>query len=439
MGLSKKFNLKTILSNDLYIGEKLFLVGIFFLPSALPIGGFFLLASIFIAFSNNNENLIRNKWNFIFLIPTLLIIFSTLYNYFFSLSPILKDIDKSIIFLNLFNWIPIYFTFLAFQIYLKSERQRLLFQKFLISGTVPVLISCIMHKFLNIYGPFETLFGTIVWFNYKSIIEGGGVIPSGGVTGLFNNPNYLGMWLTICLPFSISLLRIEKLKSNKLILFVLNLLIIYFAISTNSRNAFLGIFISLIIIFGIRKIIYFSFLIIIGFLIFNYFLPNLLDINDNHLFDKLTNFDPNLNYPRLNIWKNAIYLISQRPFLGWGAGTLPYVTTYLPPFQNYQHTHNLIIEIAFNFGIPISLIVFTSVATILKKAFMKILSIRNSLDEYKIYISFLAAFTVFIISQLNDITYYDGKISIIFSVLLAGLKNIIEEKNNIKNDLKISI
>ena len=39
---------------------------------------------------------------------------------------------------------------------------------------------------------------------------------------------------------------------------------------------------------------------------------------------------------------------------------------------------------------------------------------------------------VFIIAQLSDITYYDGKISIIFSILLAGIKNIIEEKNNLK-------
>ena len=41
-------------------------------------------------------------------------------------------------------------------------------------------------------------------------------------------------------------------------------------------------------------------------------------------------------------------------------------------------------------------------------------------------------FIVFIIAQLNDITYYDGKISIIFSILLAGLINIIEEKNNLE-------
>jgi len=431
MNLINKFDLKSILSNELCLGEKLFLIGIFFLPSALPIGGFFLLSSIFIAFKKNNENLIKNKWNFLFLITILLMLLSTFYNYFFNLSGVLQNIDKSIILFNLFNWIPIYFAFLAFQIYLKTEKQRLLFQKFLISGTIPVLVSCIMHRFLNIYGPFETLFGTIVWFNYESILKLDGDL-SGGVTGLFNNPNYLGMWLTICLPFSISLLRIEKVNINKLILFIINLLIIYFAISTNSRNAFLGILISLIIIFGIRKIIYFTLLGFLGIFIFNYFLPNLLNINENLLFYKLTDFNPNLNYPRIRIWGNALYLISQRPLLGWGAGTLPYVTSYLPPYQNYQHTHNLIIEFAFNFGIPVAIIIFATILKMMKTAFRKIKSIKISLDNYKICISFFASFMVFLIAHLNDITYYDGKISIIFSILLAGLKNIIEEKNKFK-------
>ena len=61
MNLIKKIELKNIFRNDLYMGEKLFLIGIFFLPSALPIGGFFLLSSIFIAFSKNNENLIKKN------------------------------------------------------------------------------------------------------------------------------------------------------------------------------------------------------------------------------------------------------------------------------------------------------------------------------------------------------------------------------------------
>ena len=72
----------------------------------------------------------------------------------------------------------------------------------------------------------------------------------------------------------------------------------------------------------------------------------------------------------------------------------------------------------------------------LKEAFNKVKSLNNLLDEYKICISFIASFSIFIIAQLTDITYYDGKISIIFSVLLACLKNIIDENNYPKKIFK---
>ncbi len=116
-----------------------------------------------------------------------------------------------------------------------------------------------MHKYLDIYGPFETLFGTIVWFNYESLLYAGKNpgLMGGGVSGLFNNPNYLGMWLTLCLPFSLSLLRTERVNKNKLVLYVINILIVYFTLTTNSRNAFLGLIICFLLTFGIRKLIYF--------------------------------------------------------------------------------------------------------------------------------------------------------------------------------------
>ena len=50
-------------------------------------------------------------------------------------------------------------------------------------------------------------------------------------------------------------------------------------------------------IFGIKRIIYFTFLIFLGFLIFNYFLPNIFNLSDNYLFHKLTTVNPNLDYP----------------------------------------------------------------------------------------------------------------------------------------------
>ena len=60
----------------------------------------------------------------------------------------LKEYNKSIILLNLFNWIPSIIIYFGVQNYLLNFRDRILFEKFLIAGTFPVIISCVMQKFL---------------------------------------------------------------------------------------------------------------------------------------------------------------------------------------------------------------------------------------------------------------------------------------------------
>ena len=443
MKLIKFLNSQFIYNNYLDLGNTFFLLGIFFLPSALPIGGIFLLISIFISF-NNKKKFLKNKWNFILFICMILIILGTIYSSLINPSSALLDFNKSTIWLNLFNWVPIYFAFIGFQSYLRSEKQKLLFQKFLIAGTVPVIASCIIQIFFNIYGPFETLFGTIVWFNYDLTIE-----QLQRATGLFNNPNYLGMWMTICLPFSITALKLEKKNFlNMLFLLIINLLIIYFAFKTYSRNALIGILISFLFLIDKKKLIYFTILFFLSFFIFIYLLPNFLNISplesinlsQFRTLEKLTSVNLNLNQPRIAIWSNAIKFISMRPMLGWGPGSFPNVfleNAYLKiPLTQYQHTHNLIIELAYNFGIPIAILISTTVINLFVKAFNKIKKINKSSQYYFLSQPVLTSFSIFFVAHITDITYYDGKISIMFALLLASLKNIIDENIEIKNNEK---
>ena len=136
--------------DSIELGQKLFLIGVFFLPSALPIGGFLLLISLTIAFAFKKEEILKNKWNY----PIFLSIFIIFFNSFFAYLRInyepLFEINRTIIWLNLFNWIPILIFYLGFQIYLINIKQRRLFGIFLISGTFPVILSCIIQKFFNI-------------------------------------------------------------------------------------------------------------------------------------------------------------------------------------------------------------------------------------------------------------------------------------------------
>ena len=433
----KKIIYKPLFNNNLNIGNKFFLIGILFLPSALPIGAFFLLLSIIISFLSNRDKILKNKWNFLFLIWVLGVLFSSTYNTLISPPKALLEIDKFLVWINLFNWIPIFFAYLGFQKYLKSEKQIILFIKFLISGTIPVIASAIMQKHFNIYGPFETLFGSVVWFNYSNF----NVLPPFRVTGLFNNPNYLAIWLVMCLPFSLAAIKLKNNNFNQIIVYLINLLIIYFAVLTLSRNAILGIVISFFIILDKKKLIYFSFFLFTSSLIFSYVLPTILDIE----YAKIINFLPferfgevfslsfNSNHPRLIIWKNTIDLISKRPFLGWGAGTFPYTSIYFvePTLKSYQHSHNLLFELAYSFGIPLTFLIGSTTTRMLLLGFKKINNFNKFLSNDFLYKPFLAAILIFLVTHMSDVTYFDGKISILFSVLLAGLKNIIENKDDL--------
>ena len=435
-------NCKKIISffsfrDSLDFGQKLFLLGIFFLPSALPIGALFLLNSLIIAFIHKKEKVLKSKWNFPIFLSIFLIFISSLYSSYIINSDPSIQIKEWEIWLNLFNWIPILIAYLGFQVYLINDKQRDLFQAFLISGTFPVIISCVMQKFLNINGPFESLFGSIVWFNRP--------ISDSNLTGLFNNRNYLGMWLTLCFPFSLSVLIFKKhILFNRVILFTINLFILYFAVLTSSRNALLGIVISFIFLVELKKLIKYSLYFFSGILIINYLIPTFSLLSDTFYFEKLFQPIQGLNSERIFIWKSVLNFISQKPLFGWGAGTFPYIfydQQYLViPFKRLQnqHSHNLLFEIAYNFGLPSVILLSSTILLLLKKAIENIKKSNKSSFNYHFKKPWLISVLVILIAHLSDITYYDGKISLILATILAGLKNISLENESNSNKTQLS-
>ena len=160
---------------------------------------------------------------------------------------------------------------------------------------------------------------------------------------------------------------------------------------------------------------------------------NIINFSPFERLSKIFSLNLNSNNPRLNIWKESINLISQRPLLGWGAGTYPYLPTYLGPYykESYQHTHNLLFELAYSFGIPLTFLIGSTTTRMLFLGFKKIIIINKVFSNNLLYKPFLAAILIFLVAHMSDVTYFDGKISILFAVLLAGLKNIIEKKDDL--------
>ncbi len=415
-------------------GEFLFKLGIFLLSSAFSLASFFLIISLIISFMENYKNFLKEKVIYILIFCSLLMIISSISNYVSinEYSTLFTDkeisFNKFNIWLDMFNWIPMFLCFWGFQYYLDSplKRKNLLF--ILLAGSVPVIFSCIIQYFFEVYGPFSTLGGLIIWFQKP-------INHNHGVSGLFSNQNYTGFWLSVVWSISLGFIYLEKSsRKKKIITIIFSSIIAFLTILTTSRNALLGSILPIPIIFGIKGILFLIALIILlsilsltSFQLVQIETPA-IEILTN-LFEKITKFDFNnfYNYERVDIWIKTFLSIAERPLLGWGATTFYFILLTKNPIIDSKHTHNIILQLAYNYGIPTAIILTTFVINLLIKN-IEILRYKSNSSKLLINKIWFSTSLVALLSQIFDITYFDGKVSILIWVLLAGLNCIKKEK-----------
>tara|TARA_Y100000589_G_scaffold332001_1_gene388513 strand:+ start:3283 stop:4602 length:1320 start_codon:yes stop_codon:yes gene_type:complete len=413
-------------------GQIFFLLGTFFLASALPISILCYLISILFSILEKKESILKDKFNQALLVCSGIIIFSNINTAKLTFD-LFRNEDHNV-WLDLLNWLPLFLLFIFVQEYLKRDDQRLIFGQVLVSGTIPVLISCALQSWFKIYGPFGVLNDLIIWFQKE--------IPATdyGISGLFSNPNYTGVWLSSVFPFVVSeqLINSKNQKKNyfsQIALVIILIFFVYFTFLTASRNAFLGILITFI--FVVRKkfktIMFFG---LLPFLSSSAFLiliqsalktTNFISFLPLNLINKLLSLNIE-KFSRIDIYQVGTNLIMERPLLGYGPSRFKYLyNTNGGIWQNTSHLHNLPLEIAFNYGIPLAVILTSLIVFLLIKSWQKIYSMRK-FDNYFINNrTWLIASSISTVSHIYDVTYYDGKISIIIWIFLAGLKCIIED------------
>ena len=442
VSIVEKSNISELKDSKINLGNKLFLAGVFFLPSALPISAFFFLISLIISFSKKKYFILKDKWNYPLFLSIGIILFSCLNISLINKSPLLINYDTNLIWFNLFNWIPIFILFWGFQYYLNNQIQRIRFAQFLVSGTFPVILSIIFQKYFNWYGPHKTFYGLIIWFQKE--VCGQEFLRHCNVAGLFSNPNYAGMWLVLVLPFSFYLLRkASKSFLEKLIKSIFCFSIFYLSYLTGSRNALIGLLISILIFFGFRKSIlisiFLTFTLLAGNIIFTFFgLSNSFVITNSSI-QKILEFNF-FAMPRIEIWMSALSRIHLRPIWGWGPSTFSYLhyakndALVIPKsIVPASHSHNISLELAHNFGIPLAIIISLTIIIFLFFGFKSVYLKKDNNESLMMNKAWFSSSLIVFITHLSDITLYDGKISIIIAVLFSGLKCIIDEKYNTFN------
>ncbi len=405
---------------------KLFCIGIIFLGSAPFISIIFFVFPLLKGLIQTNKNVSKNKIINYLIISSILIFFQAFLYSFFK-KPFEGEWTNLLNWAGIANWIPFFACFVGFQPYLNNPKKRKLIAKLFIVGTIPVLFSCLGQYWFQWYGPFEIFNGLIKWYQRP-------LIDNQNVTGLFSNPNYTGMWLTLILPFSLATLN-EKYKLRNLVKkitsFFIFLAISISVIFTNSRSAFIGFFIAITSIYGKKSIKYFSaialfliFIYLIGFITlstdkFDALIKVLIPENLVNKFSELIfNLDSN---PRIKIWKSALKYILERPLLGWGSGSFPFL--YFKDTGNWNgHTHNLFLDLALSYGLIVSSLIYLPTVNIIFSA------LKINFSELKEYFYYEKAWCIsgliFFLAHLYDVFYFDVRINFANWILITGIYTI---------------
>tara|TARA_Y100000589_G_scaffold192204_1_gene181985 strand:+ start:136 stop:1395 length:1260 start_codon:yes stop_codon:yes gene_type:complete len=403
----------------------IFYLGIFLLPSAFTISAALLLIASIIGCTKSKDSFIKDKINISFLLSGAFMIISAFnqsINYQYSG---LISWKPSLAWIGLINWIPFFFLSWGFQPYLIKEEERRRFAFFLLAGSFTVLLTGIGQVFFNIYGPFQILNGFLIWYSRPT--------DNNVLTGLFNNPNYAGAWLNIILPISLALLVKKDCFFRRIISLIFLILIVICIVLTNSRSAWIGLFTSTILFFGIKSLKWvisslFCIAIIVTYSIFN----DQLSLIPIETLNEFTNFQ---YLDRLDIWAKSLEIITNNPFFGSGASSFPEIYQSISNLEKY-HSHNLLMEIAIGYGIPATLFTFIPIAYLiclsLKKYFKKDKIFYSHIDR-----SLLISLIVMLATHMVDIQYYDGRISISIWILIAAIRNIILENSHINLGTKI--
>ena len=88
----------------------------------------------------------------------------------------------------------------------------------------------------------------------------------------------------------------------------------------------------------------------------------------------------------------------------------------------------MLLELAISYGYPTTILLFFNIYLLLSKSSKFIFNNKSQKDTYSIFEkAWWSSIFIFLISQSVDVQYFDGRISIVCWLLLAGLKSIIDE------------
>jgi len=259
---------------------------------------------------------------------------------------------------------------------------------------------------LVLSGAVVALIALFYWF-------GNDLTYDGRLRAFFLSPNHLAMYLSPILLLSLSLYPLIKQKNFKILLFLIQSIFFFVVYLTYSHGAWLGLIGALVFLIILRLkpkrlyVVRLSAALMIFTLVIIIF---------------ISLFSPSIFFgkSRLVIWRSALEIIKDHPWLGIGPGMfqryyLEYQKYFLPyPEWAAPQPHNIFLAFWLQAGL-IGLIGFIWLLVVWFKEVLGNLS--------GVYHSFLASSAVamiyVLVHGLTDTTYWKNDLSVVFWLIIA--------------------
>lgn len=228
------------------------------------------------------------------------------------------------------------------------------------------------------------------------------IISKQRITAFFLTPNNLGIFLLF------ALYAFWEYK-NRILRYTLSSAIIFCLVATKSIGVWVCLFavIPLVVLKSrYKKYGWIGIALSLCALTFVIWLRRDLLFNPHNLY-----FNP--FYQRLKIWEKTLFLISQKPIMGYGVGNFPiWYNQNLPRYLNQTiYAHNLLLQFWFESGLAGYIWVVVFYLYVLKNIFKKVPS--------HMFVA-LCCFT-FLIHNFFDASFYLPKVGTFFWIFLALL------------------
>ena len=236
------------------------------------------------------------------------------------------------------------------------------------------------------------------------------------ISSSFHQSNDFGAYLVFIIPIFLSFIFSKKINWPNRAYFLCSFTILFYCLMrTYSRGAWLSLFIATLILSLLK-----SKKLLVGIIILMVILSFFSSHNVKERIFNLFNFEEGTSWERLKLWKGAMAMIKEHPFLGFG------VNTYTKNFPKYKpndypdsiYPHNCYLQMATEIGlVGLGLFLMFNVFLFMHIAKnLKLLSpgwIKNAV------IGLFAGLIGFLIHSTVDTHLYSVNLAVMFYFLLG--------------------